>query len=777
MLKEALRLREYGFAIHLLHPKSKAPIENGWSKAKPKTGKELAAQFRQGMNIGVRLGKASALGGGYLAVIDCDVKSTEARHTEELQNYLDTVFGDKFVTSPTVLSGRGGGSKHIYILTKEPVVPKRITQSSETVKVSMPSAMKTSKRENEQLTPEEIKKGIRLRPAWEISLMGEGQQVVLPPSIHPDSGKPYVWEIGLEKLKILELPFIAAKEKERDYASTKEDFRAEDVDLVLEGVHPKVIRLIEDGEGSDDRSASLFSAAMSMKRAGLTDNQIMTVLTDTRYYLGCAAYEHAQTQSRKRAAEWIRKYTLKKASRTVLDIAEFNAEVEVKELSEEEALEQEKEINAGPWENDIERVQGKPENPPKTTLKNIILILENVCEENPIRRDEFAVRDFYAVSTPWGGKEGDAIVDQDTVNIKVWLAEKYRLEPPRNMVSEALMFLAGKNTFHPVREYLRGIEWDGTPRISNWMKDYLGANAPEPYLSEVSRKTLCAMVARIFEPGCKFDSMPILEGVQDLGKSTVIKYLAGESWFSDTVADIRDKDAMLNLQGIWVIENGELATMKRADIDAFKAFVSKQVDKVRPPYGERWQEYKRQCIFFGTTNNKAYLRDRTGNRRFWPVEVYKADFKGIAKVRDQLLAEALFEWEVMGETLYLGGEAKEQAKTITSQKMHVDDRDVLEERIQKFFETEEKKDPCERTFDLYRFRLLDLFDDMGPLRGMENKGYMVNMVADILGGVGYKKVICRGKPYWRKQGGVESFLKNKSDTTPTPKWPQVAKNV
>jgi predicted P-loop ATPase len=204
----------------------------------------------------------------------------------------------------------------------------------------------------------------------------------------------------------------------------------------------------------------------------------------------------------------------------------------------------------------------------------------------------------------------------------------------------AVETLASQHHFHPVREYLNSLSWDGTHRLATWLTDYLGA-APTPYNEAVGTRWMISAVARIFEPGCKADCCLILEGDQGIRKSTALRTL-GEPWFTDELAEIGSKDAALQTQGVWIVEIAELDSMSRADVGKIKAFMSRATDRFRPPYGKRLVTSPRQCVFAGSVNHGTYLRDETGGRRFWPVACTKAeiDIDALAAVRDQLWAEA-----------------------------------------------------------------------------------------------------------------------------------------
>lgn len=750
--KEAARLWGMGFAIHWVRPKSKAPVNSGWTTGPRAEWPELARTWFEGMNLGVRLGRASKVGSGYLAVIDCDVKSNDPKDLFEMQEKLKTLFPfDLLMRAPGVKSGRGNGSAHYYIVTPEPIAPKRLAQSALKVKVKMPS-VPPSRAEKAALQDFELQAGMRLRAAWEISLMGEGQQVVLPPSIHPDSGKPYIWATkpgaGGDIPLVTEIgEAAAATEKNSGLLAEKPGARKfVEVDLVTNPrLSDKLVDLVLVGTGCEDRSAALLGVASSMVKAGLSDLEIVSVLTDKDTFLGAAAFEHAKTKSRDRAAAWVEKYTLGKA-RAECDAARiFDDSVEVlPPLSEEAAEAQAVELSAAPgdWRTQIERGAPASGSRPKNTLENVVLILQGEVGASVFRRNEFANTEIYGMATPWGGQAGDEIRDIDIIRIKVWLAREYRFEPSNDRINEAINRIADENRFHPVRDYLGGLEWDGVPRIDSWLKDYLGADGPEPYLSAVSRKVLCAMIARVYHPGAKFDQVLILEGDQGVGKSTAIRHLAGDDWFTDTTINIQDKDAVLNLGAVWVVEMGELSGMRKADVDLLKEFVARTADRIRVPYGKRVERFPRQCVFIGTTNGEEYLRDMTGNRRFWPVRVGACDFKRIRRDRDQLFAEARFAWE-LGEPLYL--EDPEAAAQAIGEQEHRTVSDTWSETIEHFLENEQTKKLLgeESSFDPDRFTIRHIFSDVGPLAGVrDSKGEQMR-VAEILKKLRYHKHVAR----------------------------------
>lgn len=273
---------------------------------------------------------------------------------------------------------------------------------------------------------------------------------------------------------------------------------------------------------------------------------------------------------------------------------------------------------------------------------NVALILQNDERwAGVIGEDLFSSRTVKRRATPYGGRAGEWS-DLDDTRTSIWLAEQYGLRVKSLTVLEAVAVVAHDNQFHPVREYLAGLVWDKKPRVRSWLRTYLGAQAladDQSYPDVMGMRYLVSAVARAMVPGAKADCVLILEGSQGLNKSTALAVLGGE-WFTDTPIALGEKDAYQAIQGMWIIELAELDAFNKVESTKAKSFFGASVDTFRPSYGRRNIRLPRQCVFAGTTNQDEYLRDPTGNRRYWPVLCTAVLLDKLREDRDQLWAEA-----------------------------------------------------------------------------------------------------------------------------------------
>lgn len=294
-----------------------------------------------------------------------------------------------------------------------------------------------------------------------------------------------------------------------------------------------------------------------------------------------------------------------------------------------------------------------------------------------LRHDLFTGYDYADGRLPWS-RTGRVWTDKDDANLRAYLEKMYYLTG-KERINDALDTVFSANQRHPVREYLEGLEWDGTERLDRLIIDYVGAD-DTPLTRAMTRKIFTAAVARVMTPGVKFDYCLIMTGGEGIGKSTLLRTMGGE-WFSDSIVTTEGKEGMESLRGAWVIELAELASIKRSDVEQVKNFLSKREDNYRQAYGKRVTVFPRQCVFFGTTNEEDFLKGDTGNRRFWVVRVdaskrAKEDpFGAMAEDRDQLWAEAVERWR-RGEPLYLDADMERGAR-VRQQEANVDHDDPM----------------------------------------------------------------------------------------------------
>jgi len=301
-------------------------------------------------------------------------------------------------------------------------------------------------------------------------------------------------------------------------------------------------------------------------------------------------------------------------------------------------------------------------NIPQKTLNNCVNYLVTLPQLNDVFRFNcFSSMVEVAGQAPWykeRGPQGPNLTDSDITLLKFFLTKTIRVEFATQTIQEAIMVAAHKRHYHPIRNYLNSLEWDGTPRLDSWLSKYGGA-VDTVYTREVGRKVLCAAVKRVFEPGCKWDHVLIIEGSQGIGKSTACRIL-GRSWAGDMNLDPHSKDAVAMMLNKWIIELSELSALNWGDTNALKSFITRDKDTVRLAYERHARDFARQSIFIATVNPEhiGYLKDVTGNRRYWIVRFSgMVDLVGLENAADQLWAEARAIYDK--ERLYLIGEAAE----------------------------------------------------------------------------------------------------------------------
>lgn len=343
----------------------------------------------------------------------------------------------------------------------------------------------------------------------------------------------------------------------------------------------------------------------------------------------------------------------------------------VSDLMVRERFEQAQEAFSGPLETTEEtdlswigRLTRDGNNKIEKSINNVVLVLENdPLLKGKIVTDEFASCGMSLGELPWNECiEKRRWKDVDDAGFYRYMETFYTITG-RDKLDMGLLIVSSHNKINDVKRYLQGLKWDGIKRVDTLLSDYLGAE-DTLYTRAVMRKSLCAAVGRAVQGGVKYDYMPIFTGPQGIGKSTFLSIL-GKDWFSDSLTSFEGKEAAELIQGTWINEVGELTAMSKQETSAVKQFLSKREDIYRAAYGRRTEKYPRRCVFFGTSNDAEFLKDVTGNRRFWPVDVgvHKAEksvWNDLPGAVDQIWAEAYAYW-MLGEPLYLSKELEKMA--------------------------------------------------------------------------------------------------------------------
>lgn len=388
-------------------------------------------------------------------------------------------------------------------------------------------------------------------------------------------------------------------------------------------------------EGDDSRSAWVFDALCHMVRANVPDEVMLGILTDRNWGISDSIFRQrngAAIRNPEKGA-WRQIENAKKAIATEKPIAAF--------------------------ECDKDGVPYKNQHNIRTALQFLGV---------RVRFDKFHDRMLIE------GLDGFGPFLEDDAVRRLWLLidERYRFRTGKDFFWSVVEDTAQRDSFHPVLDYLDSLNWDGVPRLDDWLSQYGGAE-DTPYTRAVGSLMLIAAVRRVRSPGCKFDEMLVLEGDQGTNKSSALAIMSvRDDWFSDDLPLNADgKRVIESLAGRWIVEAAELKGMRKGDVEHLKAFLSRNTDRARMSYERLSTEVPRQCVIFGTTNSSQYLRDGTGNRRFWPVRIARFDLEALKRDRDQLWAEAAHR-EARGERIRLAEELWPLA-TAEQQKREVED--------------------------------------------------------------------------------------------------------
>lgn len=350
----------------------------------------------------------------------------------------------------------------------------------------------------------------------------------------------------------------------------------------------------------------------------------------------------------------------------------------------------------------IEQLEANTKGEYNNSAANINLIVQNDrFLKGAFKLNMFDAKRYILKSVPWRKIEAEEPMrDVDYSGVRNYIECVYGIVSSQK-IDDALALDVEKHSFHPIQDYLNSLKWDGVQRVNTLLIDYFGA-VDNSYTRAAIRKTLCAAVTRVFHPGAKFDMVLVLVGKQGTYKSTFVRKL-GMEWFSDTFSTFQGKESFEQLRGAWLVEMAELSGLKKAEVETIKQFISKCEDMYRPAYGRTVETYKRQCVFFGTTNDSDFLHDPSGNRRFNPVNV---DFDRATKsVKDdmtqsevdQIWAEAYYLVK-QGEKLYFDDEESELAKESQTEHSAIDERaGLVEKYLEKLLPKDwDKKDLYDR---------------------------------------------------------------------------------
>ena len=719
------RLSTSNFKLLWLAPNSKKPVLTNWTR-RFETLDELKASYRPGFGLGVRLGH-KLTDGYFLVAIDVDVKSGLQSDYDEALRVVDRTFGGLHTLT---LSGETGNGLRFFFKTYTRLKSHRIASSDHKL-LEGPHAGKN---------------------AWEVDFMSYGRQAVIYPTIHPETRKQYTFDRD-----VLTCGDLASQIELVDYSGgettgpeqggiheTPGGLKILDVEDEDKRFTPEIKNLLMTVKGID-RSVATMKVAHSMFKNGFRREEVLGALTDIKKYpLAVIGYDRRKTRDRMRAAEWVKKYVVDKCLSSELGF--------VKMTEGDDLIEGEPDTE---WLGQLEKNEkGKLLN----TQHNAVLILSNTLSPKIFRSIKNAKEIQYTGPVPWNPdyEFGTSYDGDHAVEIKAWVRANFGRELFSTTINDAVTFLASQNIYDPVKVMLESLPaWDKTPRINTWMQDYFGLKLPEHhekreaaknYAAAVFRKWLVAAVGRGYDPGLKFDHMMILEGEQGIGKSRFGAILFGEELFGEMPKDVTNKDSASALRNKMCMEFGELSQFKRNEIEAVKAFLTRQVDEFRPPYGKNMVSYKRTCVFIGTTNKRSYLKDETGNRRFCPLHVGMLDQEQLRHDREQLLAEAKEIYFSGTETLYLQNEHAATAREVQSLKQMVTDVDVAAELISNWLGSPQASEvPLDAGFTASQ-----LFGFGRPMNGAQISGYQVQIVSDALIRLGFERFKTRNGVYFKR---------------------------
>ena len=482
-----------------------------------------------------------------------------------------------------------------------------------------------------------VKRNVKQLPGIEIK--SKGQYVVGAYSIHPETKKPYTirhgWVGEIADAPPALLRFIETEDIQLKGEASYDDSSANRSRFInfLEQIDPAI-----EGEGGDTRT---FAVACEGRDYGLSESVCIDILAEF-YNPRCEPpWDYEELQVKVQNAYLYGQNTI--GSRNV---DEFQALAPDKPPKTFDAL--------MAWD----RIKRSPHDF-ANTLANVVLMFaseEFNGKPNPIqhslRFNKFSETVEHSKPKPWHLNTTLKWDDADTSAFRAFLSN-YKINVSKDIIIDAIQAYARRFPYHPVKDWLNSLIWDHMPRLDTMLVDYAGVN-DLPIAREFSKCTILGAVARIFEPGCQFDTMLVLEGDQGIGKTNFVRALGGD-WYSSIHLDPKNKDTVQSMFGYWFLEVSEMAFLTNKEIEHVKRFIGNPFDNIRLPYGRITQAYSRQSVFIGTINPSAggeYLSDPTGNRRFWPIKCNKFDIPGLIENRDQIFAEAVYRFK-RGEAYHI----------------------------------------------------------------------------------------------------------------------------
>ena len=578
--------------------KGKTPLHKDWVNKRYRPAKVIE-HMDGGGNVGIQLPPD-------IVVVDVD-----PRHFAEGDDPLARLAKDYDLdldNAPTVITGSGG--KHIYF--------------------TKPADMK-------------VQNGLE---GYEgIEFKSHGREVVAPGSIHPETMKPYKWDVMNDDLSARQPLSPSLLECIESVQSTSGgepgEYTPEQIEAMLDSMAP------EHFDTNDVWEPLMM--AVHQASGGMAGEEFVAWSTQDPDYADDAEIIRTRWDSlsvskngAKRGGGTLRQLVIKHGDQETIPRTSA-AEDFSGELLADEALEDDPgHSSLGVLDRGLQVARTGKAN---DNITNAMIAVER-SGTSPVF-NELTQRGEFKGKLPWDVKQLGREYDEHTLRqMRKALIEKFQgndYQPSKENVAEAIQTLSKQHPFNPVKEYLAGVQWDGETRINSLFS--VGFGCPEDeYTRAVSRAFVIGAVARAHKPGCKLDEMPVLQGPQGVGKSTGIRALFGEPWFSDAELGRLDaKDAVLGLAGHWAHEFAELNGWKKTEAETLKSFLSRQVDEVRKPYAREVERFPRRCVFIGTTNAGGYLADSTGGRRFWPLRMEdgaRVDLMWLRGNRDQLWAEA-----------------------------------------------------------------------------------------------------------------------------------------